>query len=629
MKSPRSYGEWPSDLTAASIATAGVRLSGVKGRQNAVVWWEGRPTEGGRGILVERRDGEVRDLLGPDANVRSRVHEYDGGSWTVLSDGVIAYVEAVDQHVHLVDADGDRVLTSHDDDTRFGDLVDAGASILAVRERHGIADEPVNDLVAIDRATGDVTVVASGHDFYSSPRPNDALGVVAYLAWDHPRMPWDDTELHLVGWRHGETPTDDRVVLSGVSTQQPLWRGDDLLAISDPDGWWLPVEVALDGSGCRTLVDGEHEVGLPPWVFGMCSMALVGEQLVVVEQRDGVAHLSLVEDRRLRALDVPFTEFGPIAVDGDRLLAVAWQAVVPQEIVSIGLDGSVEVVRDATGRLDPADVSVPTHVVVGDGPTAARALVYPPTSARFVGPDGAAPPLLILGHGGPTGAARGGFDRSIQFWTQRGFAVADVNYRGSTGYGRVMREALSGVWGIADVEDCIAVARHLVEAGLADADHLFIKGGSAGGYTTLCAVTFHDVFSAGASRYGIGDLEALARDTHKFESRYLDGLIGRWPEDADVYRERSPIHATDRLSTPMLVLQGADDPVVPPNQAESMVEALDARAVPHAYLPFEGESHGFRRAENIEQALEAEYVFFARIMGVEPSSELELEIHHL
>ncbi len=629
MKATRKYGEWPSDLSAASIATASVRLSGVKGRHDNVVWWEGRPTEGGRGTLVERSENGVRDLLGPDANVRSRVHEYDGGSWNVLDDGTIAYVEATDQHVHLVDADGDRQLTLHHDDTRFGDLVDAGPAILAIRERHGLGNEPVNDLVAIDRSTGEVAVVASGHDFYSSPRPHPDLGVVAYIAWDHPGMPWDDTELHLVDWTAGSAPSNDRVILTGTSTQQPMWRGDALLAIADPNGWWVPVEVALDGSGCRPLVDGDVEVGLPPWVFGMSSMAMVDGRLMVVEQRDGVAHLCEVRDRTLHRLDVPFTEFGPIAPDGDRLLAVVWEATAPQRIVAIGIDGSTDVLRDAEIDIEVDDISVASHVVVGDGPTAPRALVYLPTSARYEGPADTAPPLLVLGHGGPTGAARGGFDRSIQFWTQRGFAVADVNYRGSTGYGREMREALSGVWGIADVDDCIAVARHLVDDGKVNAEQLFIKGGSAGGYTTLCAVTFHDVFAAGASRYGIGDLEALARDTHKFESRYLDGLIGRWPQDADVYRERSPIHATERLATPMIVLQGGEDPVVPPNQAEAMVDALDQRGVPHAYLLFPNESHGFRRAENIEQALEAEYVFFARVMGADPSSELELDIRHL
>lgn len=629
MKKTRTHGTWASDLSASRIARGGVRLDGVRANGAAeVVWWEGRPLEGGRGALVARADGVTRDLVGNQVNVRSRAHEYNGGAWTVLHDGVIAYVEATDQHVHLISGDDDRQLTDHDDDTRFGDLVDGGTVIFAVREQHGTgAVEPVNDLVAIDRSTGQIEIIASGRDFYSSPRPHPSQPMLAYLCWDHPNMPWDDTELRLVDWSAGVEPENDRAVLVGASTQQPLWHRDELIAISDPDGWWVPVRVDLAG-GAQPLLRGLHEVGVPPWAFGMSSMAIVSDRLVVVEQHDGVGRLNLVEDGDLVPIPTDFTEFGPLAVDGDHLLVVAAQPTVPDQVVRIALDGSTEVLRAATAPLSAADISHPIHLKIGDGPTAPRALYYPPASSTHDGPPGDAPPLLLLSHGGPTGAARAGFNASVQFWTNRGFAVVDVNYRGSTGYGRAMRDALAGQWGVADVQDCIDTARSLVADGLADGDRLFIKGGSAGGYTTLCALTFHDVFAAGASRYGIGDLATLARDTHKFESRYLDGLVGRWPEDADVYTARSPINFTELLATPMLILQGGIDPVVPPNQAEAMVEALDRASVMHAYLLFPEESHGFKQADNIEAALEAEYVFFCRVAEMEPHGGGTLDISH-
>ena len=646
MNQVQPFGSWPSTLSASVVARAGVRLGAIFAQGTTTWWWEGRPAEAGRGVIVVDGPSGRVDLTPAPANVRSRVHEYDGGSWTVLSDQTVAYVEAVDQHIHLVSPDGTtRQLTSHTDDTRYGNLTDGGEVIFAVRERHSTsADgqhhaEPVNDLVAIERSSGAVHVVASGHDFFSSPRPHPSAPLVAYICWDHPNMPWDDTELHVVEWsieRLGDNAaTNDRTIVAGLSTQQPLWRGDDLVVITDPSGWWVPCQVSVDTGAVLPLVDVDAEFGAPPWVFGTSTLVIDGDDLVAIQQVEGLEQLVRISAGEVRDIPSGRIEFGDIALAGPgQIVVAAARFDTTAEVVRIdtaGPDaGGETVIRSASTALAPNDVSTPRHIEFGEGNQRAYALFYPPHSAQVVGPEDELPPLLVLSHGGPPAAARAGLNLSIQYWTQRGYGVVDINYRGSTGYGRAFRDALHDMWGIADVDDCIAAAEHLAEVGLVDGDRLLIKGGSAGGYTTLSALTFRDVFRAGASRYGIGDLEMLARDTHKFESRYLDLLVGPYPERADIYRARSPIHHVEQLSTPMIVLQGSIDPVVPPNQAFDMVNALDRQQVPHAFLLFDGESHGFRDADNIVTALEGEYTFFCRVLGIEPSGELgPLEIKHL
>ncbi|MCP3939616.1 MAG: S9 family peptidase [Actinomycetia bacterium] len=627
------YGSWSSTLSAQAVAAAGTRLGSARRRPDGtVLWWEGRPRERGRGVIVSMPSGGERtDVTPVDSNVRSRVHEYDGGSWTVFDDGTVAYVENIDQNIRLVAPDSSiRDLTVGDDSTRFGDLTPHGSYLLAVREVHGNDHvEPVNDIVAIDIASGEVSVVASGSDFYSSPRPSPDAGQIAYICWEHPDMPWDTTELRLVRWDDGAVGPDTSL-LAGWSTQQPTWVGDDLVVITDPTGWWIPHRV--DGPGCTTpLVDHNIEFGVPPWVFGSHTLVPMGDCLLAVAHVEGRERLVRIDDGQVEDLGCSRVAFDSISAAGDnRVIVAASSPTRPPEVVVLGPGGFEEIVVGVEAPLSGDDVSIAEHISFPSGERTAHALFYRPASSTVSAPDGDVPPLVVLGHGGPTGAASAGFAVAIQFWTQRGFAVVDVNYGGSTGYGTAYRHLLDGRWGIVDVEDCIAAAQHLAQSGLIDASRMAIKGGSAGGYTTLCALTFHDTFAAGVSRYGIGDLEALARDTHKFESRYLDRMIGPYPERRDLYRERSPINFTELLDTPMLVLQGSIDPIVPPNQAEAMVAALAERQVPYAYLLFEGESHGFRQGENITRAIEAEYVFLCRVFGVEPSGQPEaLEIHNL
>ncbi len=622
------FGSWPSPLSPATLAAASLRLGETATDSDCVYWWEGRPSEGGRGVVVTVGDDRIqRDVTPPGSNVRTTVHEYGGAAWTV-SRGDTYYVDYADQQIHVVTTDGSRSITD-EAGSRFADLTPHpdGRHLLAVREHHGADSGPdgsetvVNDLVAIDITTGSVRRLFAGTDFVSSPRPSPDGDQVAFITWSHPNMPWDHTELRTVPW--DDATAGSRTLVSGEAIQQPTWSRGRLIVVTDRTGWWLPHEVDIDTGAVTSLVHAEVDMALPPWVFGSRTTADVDGELAVMWQADGFDHVGWLRDGRLVELDIPEIDINSIAVTTNgTIVAAAASAREPSRVVLIARDGSVESLHQHDAILTPDAISVAEHISFesAEGRTA-HALLYRPSSAMATGPADQLPPLLVLSHGGPTSSARGGFSSTIQFWTTRGFAVADVNYGGSTGYGRDYRELLRDSWGIVDVQDCIAAAEHLTATGVVDATMLAIKGGSAGGYTTLAALAFHDVFSAGASRYGIGDLETLARDTHKFESRYLDGLIGPYPEASDVYVARSPIHAIDRITAPMIVLQGSEDKVVPPNQAEDIVRALADSGLPHAYVLFEGEQHGFRDAANIARAVEAEYVFFCRIFGIEPSGD--------
>jgi dipeptidyl aminopeptidase/acylaminoacyl peptidase len=617
------YGAWPSPITAAALVqgTAAVAEVTVDGGE---VWWsESRPAEGGRVALVRRRvDGTVLDVLPAGFNTRTRVHEYGGGAWCVAG-GVAWFANWDDQRIHRLDPGADpRPITPEPavrHGLRYADLVVSGdgRELLCVRETHGDGDEARNEIVAVPAdGEGDVRVLVSGPDFVSSPR-RAPDGRLAWVQWNHPDMPWDATELCV----------DGKVVAGGPgeSVIQPEWAPDGrLYHLSDRSGWW---NLYRDGD---PLAPVEAEIGGPQWVFGSRWYAALDDGRVVASvTRNGLDHLGVIEPGtgRVELVDTPFTSIGQLVADGDGdgVVAVAAGPATRPEPVRLGLDGTVEVLR----RSSPLDFDEawfarpePIDFPSGDG-RRAHALLYRPVNPDVEPAQGERPPLLVLSHGGPTSAARPMLQLAIQFWTSRGFAVVDVNYGGSTGYGRAYRELLRGRWGIVDVEDCIAAARWCAEAGVVDPTRLAIRGGSAGGYTTLAALSFHDVFAAGASHYGVADLAALARDTHKFESRYLDGLVGPWPEAEDVYRARSPIHHTDGLSCPLIIFQGLEDEVVPPDQAEMMVEALRRKGLPFAYVAFEGEQHGFRRAENIVRALEAELWFYGRVFGFEPADEIE------
>jgi dipeptidyl aminopeptidase/acylaminoacyl peptidase len=641
---PLPCGSWPTPISSELVVRAAARPGALAVDGGAVWWSESRPGEGGRTAVVRRSaDGTVTDVLPAPWNARTRVHEYGGGAWTV-SGGVLWFTHFADQRLYRLEPGGEPVAVTAEPavpaGVRFADLSADGDGVLAVRETHtasGTAAEVRNEIVRIG-ADGAVEVLVSGPDFVSDPRREPGGPALAFLRWDHPDMPWDAAQLVVLdgnGTEHviaGGRSADG----SGESVVQPVW-GDDatLWWLSDRTDVWSLYRRRPHGEA-ELVLDPGSDIAGPQWVFGQSRYALLADGRVAVAYgRDGADRLAVLPPGgQPRELDLPWTAFAALAADGADVVCLAGGPDSEPVVVRVPVDGrsdstAPEVLRPARDLgLDPGWFSRPEHVVFptedgGTGIGKAHALVYPPTNPTARPLDGERPPLLVVVHGGPTAAASPVLDLGVQYWTSRGFCVADVDYRGSTGYGRRYREALKGRWGVADLDDVVACARWLADAGRVDPARMAIRGGSAGGYTTLAALTLRPgVFTAGASHYGVADLAALAADTHKFESRYLDGLVAPWPEGADVYAERSPISHVDVLDTPLAVFQGEEDRVVPPAQAEAIVAALRAKGVPHAYLLFPGEQHGFRRAENIRAALDGELSFYAQVWGFDlPADE--------
>ena len=513
----------------------------------------------------------------------------------------------------------------------------ARGRLIAVREDHGGAGEAVNTLVAIDLATGAETVLAAGHDFFSSPRLSDDGARLAWLTWDHPRMPWQGSELWVAALDGAGLPQPPRRVAGGPdeSVNEPRWSpAGELHFVSDRSGWW---NLYRERSGRVDAIHPEDaEFGEPHWVFGQAMYGFAADgSIVCLFDRDGRSHLARIDAHgdAFSELATPFCTIRNLRVGDGFIACIAASETEVEAIVRLDLaSGAWRALRRSSEiALDPGDVSVAETIsFAGSGGEVAHAFYYPPRNRLVHRRPGALPPLLVASHGGPTGSTNPALALARQFWTSRGFAVVDVNYGGSTGYGRAYRERLAGRWGIVDVDDVVAAARFLVARGDVDPQRLAIRGGSAGGYTTLAALTFRDFFQAGASHFGVSDLEALARETHKFESRYLDSLIGPWPASAEVYRARSPIHFPERMSSALILLQGAEDKAVPPSQAETMYRAVRAKGLPVAYLLFEGEQHGFRRAATIRRAFEAELWFYGRVFGFMPAGAIEpVAIHNL
>ncbi len=621
------YGSWTSPLSAERAVAAGIGLGDVSFDGDSVLWQESRPAEKGRNVVMRRTaDGTLRELSPAPWNARTRVHEYGGRAY-LMERGVLFFSHFADQRLYRADpGQPPRPITPDATALRYADLcADAHHGLLwAVREDHRGSGEPRNCLVAL-QVDGDGQggrIVAEGCDFYGAPRLSPDGAQLAWLSWNHPDMPWDGCELWLAevdaaGHLHGAR------CLAGSrdeAVQQPQWSPDGRLHfISDRSGWWNLYR--WSNGGAEALCPMQAEFGQPFWNFGLCTYAFASaSRLVCCIVRNAISRLALLDTASLqvREIDTPFSSFGNIAAADGRVLFTGASPLQPASVVLLQLDsGHLELLRrGSTLDVDPATTSVARAIEFPSaGGATAHAFYYAPKNRNFVAPAGERPPLLVMGHGGPTSMAVDAYRAGVQYWTSRGIAVLDLNYGGSSGFGRAYRQRLDGLWGVVDVLDCIHGARFLVQRGEVDGQRLIIRGGSAGGYTALCALAFHDCFACGASLYGIGDLQTLAEDTHKFEARYLDRLVGPWPEARDTYIARSPIHHLDGLKCPLILLQGAEDQVVPPEQSRRMHAALKAKGVPVAYLEFEGEQHGFRIAANIVCALQAEAYFYARIFG--------------
>ncbi|HUS22808.1 MAG TPA: S9 family peptidase [Aeromicrobium sp.] len=651
------YGAWPSPISIESAVSSFLHLAEVRLDGDDVYWTEGRPQEGGRQVIVRwnEHDGQS-DVTPAPFNARTMAHEY-GGGWYAVDTGTVWFVNMADGRIYVQERGASsepRPLTA-EGPYRHGDLtVDrARGRLLCVREdttpmQAGSADhsetaegerppEPVDLLTAIDLESGEATTLASGYDFYSTPRPSPDGSKLAWLAWRHPNMPWDTTELWVADVAADGGLANERMVAGGgdEAVVQPEWAPDGTLVyVSDKSGWWNLYRLAVPGDGGRAaepvaLTSMEAEFAGPLWVFGLRWYGIAPDGTIVASAnargRDTLMMIPAVGGPA-EPIAVPDEAIDSLVVSGRRVAYIGGGSAQPRGVVMLDLDrgerrelkATFEVPVGAEYISTPEAISFPT--TNGD---IAHALYYPPTNPDVTAPDGELPPLIVTTHGGPTSQANGVINLGVQVFTSRGFGVVDVNYRGSTGYGREFMRKLDDKWGIYDVDDAVAAARYLADRGEVDPKRMGIRGASAGGYTTLCAVAFHDVFAAGASYFGVGDLEALARFTHKYESRYLDRLVAPYPSGIDVYRERSPIYAMDRVSCPLIVLQGEDDMVVPKAQAEQIVASLRERKVPHAYLLFPGEGHGFRQAAHIRRSLEAELSFYGQVFGFQLADDLE------
>jgi dipeptidyl aminopeptidase/acylaminoacyl peptidase len=623
------YGSWPSPITSSLLIASSVSLSQIAVTSEGIYWAEGRPLESGRVVVVR----DSIDITPQGFNVRTRVHEYGGGGAFVTHAGSVYFCNYTDQRIYRQDSGASpRPITPEPPaagSIRYADLRVSpnGETIVCIRERHEPETEATNELVVLPlNGMSEPRIIVSGHDFYSSPRFNSDGTALLWLSWDHPNMPWDGTELWVADVGSSHSLARVRKIAGGPSESifQPEWNPDGSITfISDRTGWWNLY------SDKGPLAPMDAEFGAAQWVFGMSRYGFLNNgRLACIYSRSGLDYLAIlnVATGILETLTLPYTSYSDLVADGDSVFVIAASATIPAQVVKLDArDGSTCVLKSSSEtRRDPEDISVPEPIEYATrGGQSAHALYYAPANRTTRGPAEQKPPLLVMSHGGPTAATTSGFRLSLQYWTSRGFAVVDVNYGGSTGYGREYRERLYGKWGIVDVEDCIEAARYLAERGDIDSRRMAIRGGSAGGYTTLCALVFHDVFAAGASYYGVADLAALARDTHKFESRYTDRLVASYPEGAAIYRERSPLFFADRVSCPVILFQGLEDKIVPPNQAETFVAALRAKGLPHAYLIFPTEGHGFRQSENIQRAAEAELYFYSRVFGFALADEIE------
>jgi dipeptidyl aminopeptidase/acylaminoacyl peptidase len=634
------YGSWKSPITTEVILSDFIGIGQMAVDGEDLYWTEYRPKEEGRNTIVRRApDGQITEVIPASFNARTRVHEYGGGHFTV-AEGVVYFTNFADQRLYRQQPGQDPEPLTPAGHMRYADLrvAPGGERLYCVREDHSGPGEAVNTLVTLELdRLGEGEVLLSGNDFYSSPRLSPGGKRLAWLTWNHPNLPWDGAEVWVGELGKGGV-LGERVKVAGGKDEsifQPEWAPDgSLYFVSDRSGWWNLYRWR-DGV-VESVCQMEAEFGEPQWVFGMSLYGFEPDgRLVCAYSQAGTFHLARLDPqaRRLEAFDLPYTEILEVRLSRDFAYLSAASPAEPQVLIRADLlSGEYEILRRSREVKISAgyfSTAQPVEFPTSGGKTA-YGYFYPPKNRDYLAPAGEKPPLLVMSHGGPTSATSTSLRYGLQFWTSRGIAVLDVDYGGSSGYGREYRQRLNGQWGVVDVDDCANGARYLVERGLVDGARLAITGGSAGGYTTLCALAFKDIFKAGASHFGIGDLETFVADTHKFESRYLETLIGPYPEKKEVYRERSPIHYTDRLNCKLILFQGLDDKIVPPSQSQAMYEAVRDKGLPVAYLAFEGEQHGFRRVENIKRAIEAELYFYSKVFGFKLADPVEpVEIDNL
>jgi dipeptidyl aminopeptidase/acylaminoacyl peptidase len=627
------YGAWKSPITPELIVSEVVGLGQIVLDGHDTYWLEMRPYENGRSVIVRlTEDGYMTDITPPSFNARTRVHEYGGGDFAVAG-GTVYFSNFSDQRLYRQDPGAEPRAITKGTGRRYADgIIDPrrGRMVWVCEDHTDAGREPVNALISIGLEGWDEKVLESGHDFYSNPRLSPDGRRLAWLSWSHPNMPWDGTELWVGELNGGGSLTSREQIAGGPeeSIFQPEWSPNGILCfVSDRSGWWNLYR--WRNGKVDPVVSMEAEMGMAQWIFGMSTYAFEsGDTVVCAMNKEGKWQMARarIDKGTVEMITTPYMEVAYLRAALDRCVFMGGSPTEPRSVVQIDLaTGGVNVLRRSSKMaIDPGYLSAPETVEFPtENGVTAHAFFYGPKNRDYEAPPGERPPLLVISHGGPTSAASRTLNLAVQFWTSRGIAVADVNYGGSTGFGRAYRRRLEGQWGVVDVDDCLNCARYLVHRGYVDVDRLAIRGGSAGGYTTLCALTFRDLFKAGASHHGVSDLEALVRDTHKFESHYLDRLIGPYPACRNIYRERSPINFVEQLSCPVIFFQGLEDNIVPPSQAEMMVEALRAKGLPVSYVPFEGEQHGLRRAENIKRALDAELYFYSRIFDFPLADSLE------
>lgn len=629
----KPYGAWESSITADLIVSNSIGLGEIQILDDALYWIEMRPEEKGRYVVVEQGANGVRiDRIPEPYNARTRVHEYGGGSF-LAHDELIYFSNFQDQQLYCIDRQNALKQLTHDAGSRFADFVvdQTRQHIISVMETHHPDSEPRNTLVAIDLEDElqIPKIIHHGSDFYSNPRISPDGNQFVWISWDHPNMPWDDSELWLAELNERGDVLAPRLISGGnnESVFQPMWSPNGtLFFISDKNGWWNLYRYRHDK--IEIVIDMAAEFGVPQWSFRESTYDFIDDDTIVCTYvKQGFSHFAKIDvtTRSISTIQLDYTDIESVQANATHAAFLAASVTRFPELVRLDLqDNTLTVLRQSSQCDIESDCISKARAI--EFPTqdnlTAHAFYYPPNNPRFTASEEELPPLIVFSHGGPTGMSRSGLKMVIQYFTSRGLAVVDVNYGGSSGYGRDYRQRLNGLWGIVDVADCHHAALYLADEKRVDLQRLAIRGGSAGGYTTLAALTFLDVFKAGCSRYGVSDLEALAKETHKFESRYLDNLIGPYPEAQEVYRKRSPIHATDKLSCPVIFFQGMDDKIVLPNQAEMMVDALKKKGLPVAYVPFDDEQHGFRQASNIKHALEGELFFYSRVFDFDPAGKL-------